>query len=212
MSSPVLADDFTVASQGQSFCERMTNLLNLSKQMKLWFDWAFDETGYAKQALRAMFLPPPGVIVPFYTQAGYEGAALEVRRLDRDDADISAYGTSDATKAFWLLCDGTNGTPDLRGRVLLSAGHGAGLTNRVVSDVGGVERVTLAVDQIPAHTHDIIIHKGSEENNGPQIFATDETEVYKTDYKTSSVGGGASHDNMPPYYVLYYIMRTTRRE
>jgi microcystin-dependent protein len=45
--------------------------------------------------------------------------------------------------------------PDMRGRVLIHAGQGSGLTNRVQGEVGGAEQVTLNNAQLPAHTHTV---------------------------------------------------------
>ena len=48
----------------------------------------------------------------------------------------------------WQLCDGTNGTPDLRSRFIVGAGstYAPGAT-------GGADSVTLTTAQIPAHNH-----------------------------------------------------------
>ena len=48
----------------------------------------------------------------------------------------------------WALCDGKNGTPDLSGRFILgkSAKYNKGKT-------GGQEKVTLNINQMPAHNH-----------------------------------------------------------
>ncbi len=57
----------------------------------------------------------------------------------------------------WALCDGqvANGlrTPDLRGRFVLGLGNGAGLTERPLGQVGGLEAVALSWDQMPSHQH-----------------------------------------------------------
>lgn len=53
----------------------------------------------------------------------------------------------------WNLCDGTNGTPDLRGRFVLGQGTGSGLTSRVLNDIGGEEAHLLTSSEIPSHTH-----------------------------------------------------------
>jgi microcystin-dependent protein len=45
--------------------------------------------------------------------------------------------------------------PDLRGRVPLGFGQGAGLSSYVQGQVGGVENVTLTINQMPIHTHTI---------------------------------------------------------
>ena len=48
----------------------------------------------------------------------------------------------------WALCDGSNGTPDLRDRFIVGAG---GSYN--VGNTGGASSVTLNTSQIPPHSH-----------------------------------------------------------
>jgi len=48
----------------------------------------------------------------------------------------------------WALCDGNNGTPDLRNRFIVGAGN-----SYVVGDTGGASSVTLTEAQMPAHNH-----------------------------------------------------------
>ena len=48
----------------------------------------------------------------------------------------------------YALCDGGNGTPDLRDRFVVGAG-----TTYAVADTGGAASVTLTEAEIPAHTH-----------------------------------------------------------
>ena len=50
----------------------------------------------------------------------------------------------------WKLCDGTNGTPDLRDRFIVGAG-----TSYAIGATGGANTVTLNESQIPSHTHSI---------------------------------------------------------
>ena len=50
--------------------------------------------------------------------------------------------------AGWQLCDGTNGTPNLRGQFIVGAG---GTYNP--GDQGGAASVTLDVTQMPIHAH-----------------------------------------------------------
>lgn len=50
----------------------------------------------------------------------------------------------------WLLCNGTNGTPDLRDRFIVGAG-----STYAVGATGGAATFTLSVDQLPSHTHSV---------------------------------------------------------
>jgi microcystin-dependent protein len=48
----------------------------------------------------------------------------------------------------WALCNGSNGTPDLRNRFVVGAG-----SSYSVGNTGGAQSVTLTTAQIPAHNH-----------------------------------------------------------
>jgi len=97
---------------------------------------------------------------------------------------IMMYAGSSAPTG-WLLCNGVSylqtsyprlymliGTtyggsgssfnvPDIRGRIPMGVGQGLGLTNYVLSQLGGVESVTLDTTQIPGHTHGVSGNTGS---------------------------------------------------
>lgn len=53
--------------------------------------------------------------------------------------------------------DGTNnfGLPDLRSRLPLGDGQGAGLSAYTQGQTGGIETVTLQANNMPAHTHTV---------------------------------------------------------
>ena len=106
-----------------------------------------------------------------------------------------------STPTGWFICDGTNGTPDLRGRFVLASGQGTGLTNRTRGDVSGEETHTLTIPEMPAHTHGI--DYGNNDGSG----IGDDATGYTNTQQTLSTGGGLPHNNMPPFYVLVFIMK-----
>jgi microcystin-dependent protein len=109
----------------------------------------------------------------------------------------------------WALCDGANGTPDLRGRFILGSGQGAGLTNRALNVKGGAETVTLTNAQMPAHTHGAgglgTACSFKDCGGGRATVMADGNSNYAP--QSYSTGGGQPHQNMPPFYVLAYIMK-----
>ncbi len=164
---------------------------------------------------------------------------------------IIAWGTADGVPKGWALCDGrkykmnpTTGvvtllrddatednmviTPDLRGRFILGAGQGDGLTNRELNKNGGEENHTLTVDETPSHSHDLINFLNWGFNcEGPNCaFFNDGGVCGSVESKsgdkrkcgklgqpgdmpknTGNSGKDGAHNNMPPFYVLIYIMK-----
>lgn len=126
-------------------------------------------------------------------------------------------GTADNIPTGWQLCDGTNGTPDLRDKFVLGAG-----TNHAVGDSGGSEEVTLTVAQMPSHLHREKI-PGSSGNSTTYMRLKNGTEssgvvsittisTGGTIITTDNTGSSQPHPNMPPYYTLCYIMKLTADE
>lgn len=111
--------------------------------------------------------------------------------------------------AGWALCDGTNGTPDLRGRFILGQGQGSGLTVRTFTNIGGAEQHTLTVDEMPAHTHVYAAHNDVTNNgcSSSNDVSCPDKNAWNPSFITEPTGGGKPHDIMPPFYVLAYIMK-----
>jgi microcystin-dependent protein len=110
--------------------------------------------------------------------------------------------------------------PDLRGRMAIHQGQGPGLSNYVMGQVGGVEQVTLTLNQIPSHTHTAMGSSAPATTLGPgssggSEWATTTTFLYSSTGSNlvamgggtiGAAGGGQPHDNMPPYLVMNFII------
>ena len=118
------------------------------------------------------------------------------------------YGSAEEVPSGWSICNGENGTPDLRDRFVLGAGKSYSL-----NATGGEKTHTLTVSEIPEHKH-IFPWGESWANWDPYGVATGkgymgaDSEDYDNYWGyTSPVGGSGAHNNMPPYMALYYIMK-----
>lgn len=142
----------------------------------------------------------------------------------------------------WALCDGRNGTPDLRGRFILGQGSssppmGPGLGNRRKGATGGAETHRLTGSQMPHHNHSMRPNgkhnhvfpgddwlmgahdKGGWTNRTTGSFDYDARSgggngrIYRTSdsgnhtHHINHTGGNQPHNNMPPFYVLAYIIK-----
>lgn len=109
--------------------------------------------------------------------------------------------------------------PNLQGRIPVHMGVlTPGGRNFVLSEMGGVEEVTLGVAQMPSHTHTALAA------SGPGFLSTPANAVpaRHRDYKAfanagapsaalafsavASVGGNQPHENMPPFLALSFII------
>ena len=113
-------------------------------------------------------------------------------------------GAANAIPTGYVLCNGSNSTPDLRNRFVVGAGSGS---NYNVNDTGGADSVTLTVNQIPAHTH-TYIDQYVAIDNGYRPWPANNNDCAARNVNSGSTGGGQSHENRPPYFALCYIMKT----
>jgi microcystin-dependent protein len=133
--------------------------------------------------------------------------------------------------AGWYLCDGTNGTPNLRDRFVIGAGSSYG-----VGATGGSATSTLVDGNLPAHTHTFsgttaatnIDHNHNLSANYPAggggfnfridvngsntVAATggmnqNQTHSHTFSGTTAATGGGAAFSTISPYFALAYIMK-----
>ena len=134
-------------------------------------------------------------------------------------------GDLGSVPASWAVCDGNNGTPDLTGRFIVGAGtsfnssranDGGQPYSKGAS--GGKREVALTIEEMPRHYHeyfgdDQLDVQASRVRNQPGYDAQSQktTQFPSGWFKTSeaggtSGGGTAAHENLPPYYALFYII------
>lgn len=123
----------------------------------------------------------------------------------------------------WNLCDGTNGTPDLRDRFIVGAGN-----NYAVAATGGTaDAIVVAhthtatstvtdpghhhsLTQIPVNTN-VNIQTGFYDRTvggAGSSFITDNATTGVTVATTNqSTGTSGTNQNLPPYYALAYIQK-----
>ena len=150
-----------------------------------------------------------------FAPAGWMTCQGQLLPIDQNETLFNLIGTTyggDGQTTFAL--------PDLQGRVPVHVG-----TNFVQGQQGGVESVTLTVQQIPSHTHFIQSNGGGGGNTnvpGQTAVLADEgpagtqqvftylppggAQQAMSGNSIGPAGGSQPHDNMQPYLVVTFIL------
>lgn len=120
-------------------------------------------------------------------------------------------GSTGSVPSGWYLCDGTNGTPDLRNSFIV----GAGSTYAVGATGGTADAVVVSHTHSvtdPGHVHGGIPNvtiataaSGSGAGANSNNFTNSSSAVTGISVNTAGVSG--TNANLPPYYALAYIMK-----
>jgi hypothetical protein len=120
-------------------------------------------------------------------------------------------GSSATIPTGWLLCDGTNSTPDLRNRFVV----GATSTYAVGATGGSADAIVVshthtATVTDPGHSHTSTVLSGTNANANPGIqvgSGNTGTATTGITVSNSTTGSSGTNANLPPYYALCYIMK-----
>jgi microcystin-dependent protein len=175
---------------------------------------------------------PPGII------SQYAGSTAPNGYLMCDGQSLSTTEYPALFQAIGYQYGGSGSAfnvPNLQNRV--PVGKGSETEFDTLGETGGSKTHTLAVDEMPSHTHIQNAHnhtqnshthtvKGDVTNAAPQITASEfslgPAAAYSKDLPTNgttatnnattatnqNTGGGLAHNNLQPYIVLNYIIKT----
>lgn len=112
-------------------------------------------------------------------------------------------GGRGASAAADFAAHKTIALPKMLGRAMAAAGTGAGLTARNLGDTAGEETHTLTVSEIPSHSH--TYSQLSSAVSGSFFWGSGPLDTGAEN--TSSVGGGAAHNNLQPTSFLNFMIK-----
>lgn len=117
----------------------------------------------------------------------------------------------------WSICNGANGTPDLRNRFIVGAGseYNPGATGGSADATLVSHSHTGTTDTGGVHSHGYnaggVVGLGwaSSNKNGPSAQTTTQHNGHQHTFTTDASGSSATGANLPPYYALAFIMRVS---
>ena len=143
-----------------------------------------------------------------FAPAGWAFCAGQLMPISENDALFTLIGTTyggDGQETFAL--------PDLQGRAPMHVGN-----SHVLGEKGGVEQVSLTVQQIPIHTHAAVvsIDPGTTLNPGGSLVSSSpsinwyiegiDPDTALSQPTVAPVGGSQPHENMQPYLAISFII------
>jgi len=166
---------------------------------------------------------PVGAIMPYAVTVAPTGYKLCDGSLhQRTGTSTSAlfvvvstlYGAGNGSTTFAV--------PDLRGRFIAGWNAGTGRLTSVCAAMvsantmgatGGIQAVTLATAQMPAHTHDAGTYNigtggdAAQSSTNGAVFRQDISTSAEVSGDSGSTGGGGVHSNIPPTLAINFIIK-----
>lgn len=106
----------------------------------------------------------------------------------------------------WVLCDGTNSTPNIKGTFIV--GYNVSDVDNANGKTGGEKKHTLTLSEIPPHNYpNGGVGRIDGNANGGGLGHTANGSTYTTGMRGGSGGVALPHETRPPYHVLAYIMK-----
>ena len=115
----------------------------------------------------------------------YPVGSIYMSTQNKNPKDLFSFGTWEQIQGkFLFACDST----------------------RTVGSTGGAETVTLTVDQMPSHNHNILVKWDG--GGGSSSYVRPTTSGGEQSGFIKNAGGNQPHENMPPYLAVYMWKRT----
>jgi len=238
MASTVTGETLPPITGTMQACEVSAALLETAKQVKMLVEYQYDDEGlptttFAREI--GAIIMPPGTTLDIAVPVGttYADVVTRIETMWLTDDEKTQYRDNKASVLpFWAVADNlqSNGAPDFAGRFKIQADFRAG--DLSISGVTGIvaglgsKDVTLSEEEMPTHTHKLIVPQaestkadpkanrflytpgsaGGIGGNGenPDTWPTQATLVPAT------MGGGLPHNNMPPFVIVVVAWRTNR--
>lgn len=181
----------------------------------------FSSTNIIKQnhiQIQTMLPPPPGLVMGTANDNPVSNflvadATGNITTFSIPIGTIVMYNGTTAPVG-WAICDGTNNTPDLRGRFAIGynpANTGnSNLQTNIFNTIGNKDMCTLTIKNLPAHSHMFDAYNkylgDRRVDNGDYTAVGPNADSFQSK-ATNNTGENVPFDIRPAYYVVNYIIK-----
>jgi len=186
---------------GNSFFNFGSTTPALNNQVYPWLDengnwWVFNGGYWARQNPVAAGSSERRIFV---------GTSTDV--LSYDGGDGTVYSGNPYAGSMWQLDNAFDARFPVGAGAFAASGAVSVQGTTTTTSVVGEDKHTLTVPEMPAHAHNFFPLVTADANNGGANGVQYGTTA---NVATSPTGGDAAHNNLPPFYGVYFIKRTGR--
>lgn len=185
---------------GNSFFNFGPTIPSINNQIFPWLDqdgqwWIFDQ---------GFWVYKNTVAANGYDRRIFVGTTTDLLSYDGGDGTITV---TPRTGPMWMVDTLFDARFPVGVGAFAASGAVAVNGTATATSIVGEDQHTLTVPEIPAHTHNFFPLVTADANNGGANGVQYGTTA---NVATSSTGGGTAHNNLPPFYGVYFIKRTAR--
>ena len=167
------------------------------------YPW-LDENGQWWIFSQGVWLYKNPVVKEGYDRRIFVGTTTDLLSYDGGDGTAVA---GDTFGPMWMVDTSFDARFPVGAGTFAASGAVAVNGTATATSIVGEDQHTLTIPEIPAHTHNFFPLAKADANNG----GANGTQYGTTaNVATSSTGGDGPHNNLPPFYGVYFIKRTSR--
>ena len=128
--------------------------------------------------------------------------------LSYDGGDGTSGTPTNYTGAMWTVDTSFDARFPVGVGAFVASGAVAVNGTATATSIVGEDKHTLTIPELPSHTHNVAtLINDSRSGGDPKLYPLQST---GNNLASSSTGGDVAHNNLPPFYGVYFIKRTGR--
>ena len=168
------------------------------------YPW-LDENGQWWIFSQGVWLYKNPVVKEGYDRRIFVGTTTDLLSYDGGDGTAVA---GDTFGPMWMVDTSFDARFPVGAGTFAASGAVAVNGTATATSIVGEDKHTLTISELPSHTHNVAtLINDSISGGDPKFYPLQST---GNNLASSSTGGDVAHNNLPPFYGVYFIKRTSR--